>query len=60
MVLMTVLCSDRVCISAVVSRGGQFKALTSYTATSDDELSYKQGDVIEVIERSLDGWWTAR
>ncbi len=27
---------------------------------ADDELPFKVGDVIEVIETSDDGWWTGR
>lgn len=32
-------------------------ALYDYDAEEQEELSFKEGDVIEVIQRSDDGWW---
>ena len=37
------------------------KALYDYTAGEDSELSFKEGDVIQVVDREGDGnegWWT--
>uniref|UniRef100_T1K9U1 SH3 domain-containing protein n=1 Tax=Tetranychus urticae TaxID=32264 RepID=T1K9U1_TETUR len=33
------------------------KALYDYTATSEEEISFKEGDIFIVIEKSEDGWW---
>ncbi|XP_065550866.1 neutrophil cytosol factor 1 isoform X2 [Lathamus discolor] len=32
----------------------------SYTAMEEDELTLKEGDIIEVIHKLLDGWWVIR
>lgn len=34
------------------------RALYDYAATSAEEISFGEGDMIRVIERSDDGWWT--
>lgn len=34
------------------------KALYDYEATNDEEISFAEGDLILIIERSEDGWWT--
>lgn len=33
------------------------KALYSYAAQREDELSFHEGDVITVIAKNADGWW---
>ena len=44
---------------AVIESGGMYKATVDYTAEKDDELSYKKGDVMEILTKSLTGWWQA-
>ncbi|XP_068083790.1 unconventional myosin-Ie [Anabrus simplex] len=36
------------------------KALYDYTAQDLDEISFKEGDIIEVINEHEGGWWTGR
>lgn len=39
--------------------GGWYEAQEGYTGVKEDELTFRQGQVMEVIRKSLDGWWTA-
>ena len=46
-------------------RGSTFKvptatALFEYSAETDEELSFAEGDVIEIVKRDASGWWTGR
>jgi len=34
------------------------KALANFKAENEDELSFKKGDIVEVIEEEDTGWWT--
>lgn len=34
------------------------RALYDYEATSHEEITFSEGDVFRVIEKSDDGWWT--
>ena len=34
--------------------------MNSYTAENDDEITFDQGVVVEVIQKNLDGWWLVR
>ena len=36
-----------------------YVAKGSYTATDDDELSFKEGDQIFIAREDVDGWWLA-
>jgi len=36
------------------------KALYDYEATDLDELSFKEGSVIEIIKEDVSGWWKGR
>jgi myosin I len=35
----------------------QAKALFDYDATASDELTIKEGDIINIVEKSESGWW---
>lgn len=37
-----------------------FEADTDFTASTPDEMTFKIGDVLEVLEKSLEGWWYAK
>ena len=39
---------------------GYWIAIESYTARSEDELSYRAGDEVEVLATSNLGWWKIR
>ena len=39
---------------------GLYEAVGEYKAVNQDELSIKQGDTVQVINRSMDGWWEIR
>lgn len=36
------------------------KAVYDYDATDTDELTFKEGDVIEIIKEDPSGWWRGR
>jgi hypothetical protein len=36
------------------------KALFEYSAQTDEELSFVEGDVIEIVARDASGWWTGK
>ena len=37
-----------------------YEALENYIPQSEDEVGFKAGDKIEVITKSMDGWWKIR
>ena len=39
---------------------GLYEAVGEYKAVNQDELSIKQGDTVQVLNRSMDGWWEIR
>ena len=39
---------------------GLYEAVGEYKAVNQDELSIKQGDTVQVINRCMDGWWEIR
>lgn len=39
---------------------GLYEAIDGYQAINQDEVSIKQGDTVQVINRSMDGWWEIR
>jgi len=41
------------------SNAESFKALYSYDATNDTELSFHEGDTIKVLQKDDSGWWYA-
>ncbi|XP_013417761.1 SH3 and PX domain-containing protein 2A isoform X4 [Lingula anatina] len=39
---------------------GRCVTLCDYIGDGEDEVSYKKGEIVEVIETSMDGWWKVR
>ena len=39
---------------------GLYEVVGEYKAVNQDELSIKQGETVQVINRSMDGWWEIR
>lgn len=37
-----------------------YTAVKSYTATKSDEISVNMGSVVEVLQKSENGWWLIR
>ena len=37
-----------------------YEAMETYVADGDDEVGFRAGDRIEVITKSMDGWWKIR
>jgi hypothetical protein len=37
-----------------------YEAMESYYAENDDEITFKAGDRVDVISKSMDGWWKIR
>ena len=33
------------------------KALYDYDATQDDELTFKEDEIIDIVRKNEDGWW---
>ena len=40
--------------------GQKYMAKDSYTAQLDDEISFPKNAAVEVIEKSITGWWRVR
>ena len=40
--------------------GTVYDVLQNHTATQEDELNVKKGDMVEVVMVSVDGWWAVR
>lgn len=41
----------------IASKRTKFVTIADYSAGSDSCLDFKEGDVVEVLEKSEDGWW---
>ena len=39
---------------------GIYQALEDFSGEESDEVSYKKGEELQVIESNLDGWWKVR
>ena len=39
---------------------GQYAATESYIAQESDEITLQQGWVVEVVKKSIEGWWTVK
>ena len=44
----------------IIADSALYRAAKEYTAQRDDEISMGVSDVIEVLHKHRDGWWTAR
>lgn len=38
----------------------KYYSVDNYTAEEGDEISLKKGVVVDVLQKSLDGWWVVR
>ena len=38
----------------------QYYSVDNYTAEEEDEISFKKGVVVDVLKKSLDGWWVVK
>ncbi|KAK4299769.1 hypothetical protein Pmani_027986 [Petrolisthes manimaculis] len=38
----------------------QVKAIYSYDASDADELSFQEGDVLQLVQEDVSGWWTCK
>ena len=45
---------------AITSQREIFYAKCEYSADLEDELSFPKGAEIEIINKSISGWWTGR
>lgn len=34
--------------------------MDNYEAEEDDEISFKRGAIVDVLQKSMDGWWLVR
>lgn len=41
-------------------QNGKFVALFDYHARTEDDLSFRAGDKLEVVDASQEGWWFAK
>ena len=39
---------------------GKYAATESYIAQESDEISLPQGTIVDVLKKSVEGWWTIR
>lgn len=46
-----------ICVICVVSDVEHYITVEEYTAEEEDELSFPKGVVVDVLQKSLDGWW---
>ena len=37
-----------------------YYSVNDYKAEEDDEISFKKGVVVDVLKKSLDGWWVVK
>lgn len=38
----------------------KYYSVDNYTAEEEDEISFEKGVVVEVLQKSLDGWWVVK
>lgn len=41
-------------------KGTRYSAVASYTALENTEVSFQEGDVLELLRVGQEGWWFAR
>ncbi len=46
-------------VPAVLAGGRRVRALFDFEGQQDDELSFREGDIIKLISEGEDGWWRA-
>ena len=48
------------CLSSCLFVCTVYEAMESYFAENDDEITIKAGERVEVVSKSMDGWWKIR
>ena len=48
------------CLLTNTALEGKYAAMESYIAKESDEISLPQGTIVDVLKRSVEGWWTIR
>lgn len=38
----------------------KYYSVDNYEAEEDDEISFKRGAIVDVLQKSMDGWWLVR
>ena len=41
-------------------KGSRYSAVASYTAVENTEVSFQEGDMLELLRIGQEGWWFAR
>ncbi len=59
-IVIIVVFSDDKTASAITKKTESFYAKRDFEAELEDELSFTKGAMIEVVNKSISGWWTGR
>lgn len=55
---------DKVCACVItiviIDQCPVYEAISDYTAKTDDEVTYKKSEKVQVLQMRTDGWWKIR
>ena len=61
LIFLALLIQYCIIVSAThIGSEGQYAATESYIAQESDEITLQQGWVVEVVKKSIEGWWTVK